>query len=127
MGSRQKDNATIPPVLIYAPPVFSIVLYTISLIVGLVGNVIIILAYVTSKTLRQPSNAYVINLAVADLAVTLRIVPGLYNPVALSGGSMFSDTGCYVFASTIILTCGTSLVNIGAIAIVRYISIVRPV
>lgn len=54
---------------------FLILIYTFIGIVGLVGNVMVLVLYFRYKTLRTPSNYFVINITISDLILLLTNIP----------------------------------------------------
>ncbi|XP_072046737.1 melatonin receptor type 1A-like [Amphiura filiformis] len=93
-------------------------------LVGTVGNIVVIVAVVTSKKLRVLQNVFIINLAVADLLVT-----ALVNPFAVIGaldmGKLFYRLPalCEFIATMVVTSCGCSIWSISAVSVNRYIYI----
>ena len=92
---------------------------------GTVGNLCIIAAVFLRKSLRVSSNAFIVNLAVADLIVTAYIMPlgistsqGLVSPLDV-------DFLCDFNACLIVTTCGVSTQSLMFIAIERYLHVCK--
>ena len=69
---NQTINATSAPyALAYGERVFGAIIVIIVSVVGIFGNSMIILSVIISKKLRTSTNAFVVNLGVADLLTCL--------------------------------------------------------
>ena len=91
---------------------------------GAAGNLFIIGAVLLRPNLRTRGNAFVINLAVADLIVTGYIMP---LGIATSQYKLkpFSDVLCDFNAFLVVTTCGVSTQSLMLIAIERYFHVCR--
>ena len=91
---------------------------------GAAGNLFIIGAVLLRPNLRTRGNAFVINLAVADLIVTGYIMP---LGIATSQYKLkpFSDALCDFNAFLVVTTCGISTQSLMLIAIERYFHVCR--
>ena len=96
----------------------------IMMLSGTVGNILVIVSVMTHRKLRVLSNTFIINLAVSDLMVSVGVnISGL---LALkSEGSFFKSKPylCEFFGFLCIVACLSSIMNIAAIAINRYVKI----
>lgn len=107
--------------------VLSIVFLTalsLSCIVGIIGNTLVIGAIVVSKKLRTTGNMFIVNLAIADFVVVGIVEP--FNMVGIIvGGSFFIDHiwMCHTVAIICVLACVCSMMNLAAISINRYVMI----
>lgn len=93
---------------------------------GLFGNSLVIFAVYVSRKLRNATNVFVVNLAVADLITCFFIIP---NVIALLARYEwpFADWIC-ASSAAILMTCvGVSLYTLGAISINRFILITKTV
>ncbi|XP_064616744.1 tyramine receptor Ser-2-like [Liolophura sinensis] len=99
-----------------------IIMLLIVSVTGTSGNLLTILAVITHPNLRKMSNVYILNLAVVDLTVSLFLTP-------ISVHTMLHNVqppGCSTVLPFISMLCTTvSLLNLSAIAVNRYIAIVR--
>ncbi|XP_072179354.1 melatonin receptor type 1A-like [Diadema setosum] len=92
-------------------------------ILGTFGNIMIIAAVILHSRLRNIGNLFIVNLAVADLGVSIIV------NLASVTGSIWSEAGifirnqwlCEMIAVICIITCSCSLWSIAAIAFNRYV------
>ena len=105
---------------------------TVTLVVaalGIIGNSLVIGAILVHKRLRVLSNAFIINLAVADLLVAGVIHP--FTALGIIRGKDFfyqkdsdqSTDFCEFLSSFCVISCTTSVFSIATVAINRYIYI----
>ncbi|XP_004703129.1 histamine H4 receptor [Echinops telfairi] len=87
----------------------------------ILGNAVVILAFVVDKTLRHRSNYFFLNLAISDFFVGMISIP-LYIPYALFKWSL-RDGLCTFWLIIDYLLCTTSVYNIVLITYDRYQSI----
>ncbi|XP_031624822.1 opsin, ultraviolet-sensitive-like [Contarinia nasturtii] len=86
--------------LTYAEPAASLHLligtfYTAFMVCGLIGNGLVIWIFATSKSLRTPSNLFVINLAVCDFLMMSKIPMLIYN--SFKQGMALGSVWCEVY------------------------------
>ncbi|XP_071795144.1 alpha-1B adrenergic receptor-like [Asterias amurensis] len=93
---------------------------------GFVGNVLVILAVVLSNKLQTRTNAFVVNLATADL-VTCLTAP--FTAVALFSmkGWPMPEEVCSVAAAVGFASLGCSIMNLAAISINRFVLITKSI
>ncbi|NXL86155.1 ADRA2 protein, partial [Alectura lathami] len=97
-----------------------LVLFTIA------GNVLVILAVLTSRSLRAPQNLFLVSLAAADILVATLIIPfSLANE--LLGYWYFQKTWCEIYLALDVLFCTSSIVHLCAISLDRYWSVSRAI
>ncbi|NXC49198.1 ADA2B protein, partial [Penelope pileata] len=97
-----------------------LVLFTIA------GNVLVILAVLSSRSLRAPQNLFLVSLAAADILVATLIIPfSLANE--LLGYWYFQKTWCEIYLALDVLFCTSSIVHLCAISLDRYWSVSRAV
>ncbi|XP_070557380.1 melatonin receptor type 1B-B-like [Ptychodera flava] len=112
-----------------ANPSFIIVyllIQTLLMVFGTLGNILVLLAFVLTKKLRSVTNVFIFNLALSDLAVTAFILP--FNVVGIVKTHRFfavNSALCEVVAFVCVTSCVASLWNIMAISLNRYIHICR--
>ncbi|XP_038045218.1 G-protein coupled receptor moody-like [Patiria miniata] len=94
-------------------------------LVGIIGNSLVILAVLLSKKLRTTTNAFVVNLSIADL-LTCLVIP--WDAVALLGkdGLPVGEWICSIVAAVIFTTVGCSICTLASIATNRLLLITRP-
>nr|BAQ54948.1 opsin, short-wavelength sensitive type [Indolestes peregrinus] len=69
--------------------------YAVVLVVGMLGNVLVLWVFMTTKSLRSPSNLFVANLAVFDTLMMSKLPMFVVNSVV--GGQYFGKIGCDIF------------------------------
>ncbi|CAM1312896.1 Uncharacterised protein r2_g2336 [Pycnogonum litorale] len=92
-------------------------LYSLLMIFGITGNSAMIWIYSTTKSLRRPSNYFVVNLAVSDLMMNLKMPIFVVN--SFYKGPALGTTGCLIFGFTGLLSGGLSIYSIAAMAFER--------
>ncbi|KAI5622093.1 alpha-2B adrenergic receptor [Silurus asotus] len=91
----------------------------------IVGNVLVIIAVLTSRSLRRPQNLFLVSLAVADILVAMFIIPfSLANE--LMGYWCFSSVLCEIYLALDVLFCTSSILHLCAISLDRYFSLEKP-
>ncbi|NXY79162.1 ADA2B protein, partial [Glareola pratincola] len=97
-----------------------LVLFTIA------GNVLVIMAVLSSRSLRAPQNLFLVSLAAADILVATLIIPfSLANE--LLGYWYFEKTWCEIYLALDVLFCTSSIVHLCAISLDRYWSVTRAI
>lgn len=98
-----------------------------ALIVGTaVGNMLVILAVALVKKLQTPSNLLIVSLAVSDFMVALFVLPFATYKQLSEGMWLLSHALCDTFIICDVLLCSSSILNLCAISIDRYLVITRP-
>lgn len=99
-------------------------LYIAFMIFSLVGNGLVIWVFSSAKSLRTPSNIFVVNLAICDFMMMLKTPIFIYN--SFTRGFTTGHFGCQIFAFMGSLSgIGASATN-ACIAYDRYNTIARP-
>lgn len=99
---------------------------TAAMMMVVVGNMLVIVAIATEKSLKSINNWFIASLAVADLLLGLLIMPfSLAN--LLMGYWVFGDLWCELHAAIDVLLSTASINNICLISLDRYWSITRAV
>ncbi|XP_022104724.1 melatonin receptor type 1A-like [Acanthaster planci] len=100
--------------------------YTLVAVVGFGGNLLVILAVIMCRKLQTRTNAFVVNLAVADF-LTCNTAP--FTALALFSLNGWPEdvplTVCAVMGSLFFVGLGGSVMNLAAIAINRYVLITK--
>ena len=99
------------------------VCYMILAITGLVGNIFVILAVMFSRQLQTATNAFVVNLSVADLLASLTNTTWA---LSYFGWVTLSTTMCALNVIVNITSIGCSIFTVMLIAINRYVRITKP-
>jgi len=106
--------------------IISSILLTFMMIVVVIGNMLVIIAIATEKTLKNMQNWFIASLAVADFFVGLLIMPfSLANE--LMGYWIFGSIWCSIHSALDVLLCTSSIMNICLISLDRYWSITQAV
>uniref|UniRef100_A0A8C3NYL3 Muscarinic acetylcholine receptor n=1 Tax=Cyanoderma ruficeps TaxID=181631 RepID=A0A8C3NYL3_9PASS len=90
------------------------------------GNALVILAFVVDRSLRTQGNFFFLNLAVADLLVGGFCIP-LYIPYVLTGEWRLGRGLCKLWLVVDYLVCTASVFNIVLISFDRFICVTRAV
>ncbi|CAH8576073.1 unnamed protein product [Schistosoma margrebowiei] len=90
------------------------------------GNLLIILAFITNSRLRRITDQYIVSLAVADLLVSVLVLPLAIVRQNLGYWPFESDRLCQFWLSANIVLCMASILNLCCISLDRYIAISRP-
>uniref|UniRef100_A0A3Q3IM15 Alpha-2B adrenergic receptor n=1 Tax=Monopterus albus TaxID=43700 RepID=A0A3Q3IM15_MONAL len=99
---------------------------TFMMVLTIVGNILVIIAVLTSRSLKGAQNLFLVSLAAADILVATLIIPfSLANE--LQGYWAFSSIWCEIYLALDVLFCTSSIVHLCAIALDRYLSISQPV
>uniref|UniRef100_A0AAV2IUY7 G-protein coupled receptors family 1 profile domain-containing protein n=1 Tax=Knipowitschia caucasica TaxID=637954 RepID=A0AAV2IUY7_KNICA len=93
--------------------------------VGVTGNALVMYACACNKKLRTRPNYFIINLAVSDFLMAITQSP-IFFINSLYKGWIFGETGCKMYAFCGALFGITSMINLLAISVDRYIVITRP-
>ncbi|XP_075934399.1 alpha-2B adrenergic receptor [Anarhichas minor] len=126
-GARpcNRSTARTSPYTPQATAAFAIAI-TFMMVLTIVGNIFVIIAVLTSRSLKGAQNLFLVSLAAADILVATLIIPfSLANE--LQGYWAFSSIWCEIYLALDVLFCTSSIVHLCAIALDRYLSISRPV
>ncbi|XP_066545299.1 histamine H3 receptor [Amia ocellicauda] len=102
------------------------VLMVTLVVVTVLGNALVILAFVVDKSLRNQSNYFFLNLAISDFLVGAFCIP-VYIPYVLTGRWMFGRGLCKLWLVIDYLLCTASAFNIVLISYDRFLSVTRAV
>lgn len=106
--------------------VFASIIITILMIIIVVGNMLVIIAIITEKSLKNIQNWFIASLAVADFFLGLVIMPfSLANE--LMGYWIFGSWWCDVHSAMDVLLSTASIMNLCLISLDRYWSITKAV
>ncbi|XP_034563210.1 melanopsin-A-like [Notolabrus celidotus] len=105
--------------------------YTIGVVIlfvgitGMLGNFLVMYAFCRSRSLRTPSNIFIINLAVTDFLMCLTQTP-VFFITSMHKRWIFGKKGCelYAFCGALFGIC--SMMTLMVIAVDRYMVITRP-
>ncbi|XP_077462402.1 alpha-2C adrenergic receptor [Stigmatopora argus] len=92
----------------------------------IVGNVLVVIAVLTSRALKPPQNLFLVSLASADILVATLVIPfSLANE--LMGYWLFGKIWCDIYLALDVLFCTSSIVHLCAISLDRYWSVTQAV
>ncbi|KFP25148.1 Histamine H3 receptor, partial [Colius striatus] len=95
-------------------------------LVTILGNVLVILAFIMDRNLRHRSNYFFLNLAISDFAVGVFCMP-LYIPYSLTGKWRLGRGICKLWLVMDYLLCTASVFNIVLISYDRFLSVTKAV
>lgn len=130
-GSTELPNTTIyrdtyPSGYSVTQIVIASVIVTFLMIIIVVGNMLVIIAIATEKSLKNIQNWFIASLAVADFFLGLVIMPfSLANE--LMGYWIFGTVWCDIHSAADVLLCTASIMNLCLISLDRYWSITKAV
>nr|KAG5700680.1 hypothetical protein BaRGS_015510 [Batillaria attramentaria] len=95
-------------------------------IMTIFGNCVTILAVCTHRKLRTKTNAFIVSLAIADMCVSLLVMPfGIYQQMNNKVWEL-GDIVCRLSSSFDVMMCTVSIFHLSSLAIDRYLAICRP-
>jgi len=119
----QEDLATLMTIVPYLVPI----LFSLIIIVGSVGNILVVLVVSLNKTMRNNTNILILNLAVSDLLFLLFCVPFTAADYALTSVWYFGELWCKLNQTIIVCTAYVSIYTLVLMATDRYLAVVFPV
>lgn len=106
------------------------VLLTISvgflILLTVFGNVMVVIAVITSRALRAPQNLFLVSLACADILVATLVMP-FSLAKELMGYWYFGKLWCAIYLALDVLFCTSSIVHLCAISLDRYWSVTQAI
>nr|XP_006126232.1 histamine H3 receptor [Pelodiscus sinensis] len=102
------------------------VLMALLIVATVVGNALVMLAFVVDSSLRTQNNYFLLNLAISDFLVGAFCIP-LYVPYVLTGRWAFGKSFCKLWLVIDYLLCTSSVFNIVLISYDRFLSVTRAV
>ncbi|XP_056117398.1 opsin 4xa isoform X1 [Rhinichthys klamathensis goyatoka] len=93
--------------------------------VGVIGNMLVMYAFFCNKKLRTPPNYFIMNLAVSDFLMAITQSP-IFFVNCMYKEWVFGEMGCKMYAFCGALFGITSMINLLAISIDRYVVITKP-
>lgn len=91
----------------------------------LVGNLLVVIAVLTTKTLNTVTNSFIMSLAVADMLVAIFVMPFSIYTVIYNEWK-FGNITCDLWISCDVMLCTASILNLCCISLDRYFAITRP-
>ncbi|XP_068452001.1 neuromedin-U receptor 1 [Clinocottus analis] len=100
--------------------------YLLIFLTGLSGNVLTCAVIAKHKKMRNPTNLYLVSLAVSDLLVLLFGMPLEIYDLWRNYPFPFGEGGCYFKTFLFETVCFASILNVTALSVERYIAVVYP-
>ncbi len=100
-------------------------IFSLVMIISLVGNLLVFLAVYRNPRLRQPSNYYIISLALSDILQALYSMPLTVASLA-TGRWPFGSSMCFFSAICKLSLANISIYTMALMALNRYYKIVKP-
>uniref|UniRef100_A0A3Q3RVR5 Adrenoceptor alpha 2C n=2 Tax=Mastacembelus armatus TaxID=205130 RepID=A0A3Q3RVR5_9TELE len=121
------SNSTGPPVQYTQLAICALAgLVSFLILFTIVGNVLVVIAVLTSRALKPPQNLFLVSLASADILVATLVMPfSLANE--LMGYWFFGKIWCDIYLALDVLFCTSSIVHLCAISLDRYWSVTQAV
>lgn len=104
---------------------FLAILYGFISLVAVFGNGLVILVVLKKKNMQTLTNIFIANLAFADVALGIFVIPFQFQAVVLQRW-VFSDFMCNVAPFVKILSVNVSVLTLTLIAIDRYMAVIHP-
>lgn len=105
-------------------PVTSV--YLLIFLTGLSGNLLTCAVIARHKKMRNPTNLYLVSLAVSDLLVLLFGMPLEIYDLWQNYPFPFGEGGCYFKTFLFETVCFASILNVTALSVERYIAVLHP-
>jgi hypothetical protein len=118
-------SATFPAPLLSLSFALETVALGLMILLTIGGNLLVIVAVVSSPKLRSPTYYLIVNLAVADLLLGITVLP-LSATLELSGVWLLGSSACSVWTALDVLCCTASILSLCCISVDRYIGVSRP-
>ncbi|KAM6445087.1 histamine H3 receptor-like [Rhynochetos jubatus] len=127
-GTCNATLSTEPPSYQFSLGVLVLLAFLMVLLalVTILGNVLVILAFIMDRNLRHRSNYFFLNLAISDFAVGAFCMP-LYIPYSLTGKWHLGRGVCKLWLVMDYLLCTASVFNIVLISYDRFLSVTKAV
>lgn len=98
------------------------IVLTVFILVAIVGNILVILSVVCNKHLQTVTNFFIVNLAIADLLLSIIVLP-FSASLEVLGCWVFGRVFCNIWAAVDVLCCTASILSLCIISIDRYIGV----
>ncbi|XP_069786665.1 C-C chemokine receptor type 6a [Narcine bancroftii] len=102
--------------------IFITILYSITTVIAIIGNGLVVLTYLFYKGIRSMTDVYLMNLAIADIFFVITLP---FRAVEVTEGWIFDDIGCKILESIYSINFYSGMFLLTVISIDRYISIVH--
>lgn len=95
---------------------------SVFILVAIVGNLLVILSVVCNKHLQTVTNFFIVNLAMADLLLSIVVLP-FSASLEVLGCWVFGRVFCNIWAAVDVLCCTASILSLCIISVDRYIGV----
>ncbi|XP_013780061.1 thyrotropin-releasing hormone receptor-like [Limulus polyphemus] len=96
-------------------------------VIGVLGNIMVVLVVLRTRSMHSPTNCYLVSLSIADLMVLISSVPNeILSYFLLSDEWIWGRVGCALFIFLQYLGINASSLSITAFTVERYIAICHP-
>ncbi|XP_052783141.1 orexin receptor type 2-like [Mya arenaria] len=102
-----------------------VVVYVITFLVGVLGNILVCFAVCRNKDLQTHTNIFIVNLAVADLTVIVVLLPSALS-VDVTDTWLFGGAMCKISIAIGTMCITVSILTLCAISIERWYAICQP-
>lgn len=92
------------------------------ILAAIVGNILVILSVLCNKHLQTVTNFFIVNLAIADLLLSIIVLP-FSASLEVLGCWVFGRIFCNIWAAVDVLCCTASILSLCIISIDRYIGV----
>ncbi|KAM7177228.1 histamine H4 receptor [Macrochelys suwanniensis] len=124
--STTSSTSNLEPQFTLVALVLLAVLMVLLALITVLGNGLVILAFLVNKNLRHRSNYFFLNLAISDILVGAFCIP-LYIPYILTGKWIFGRILCKLWLVVDYLMCTASAFSIVLISYDRFLSVTKAV
>ncbi|KAM9813881.1 neuromedin-U receptor 2 [Neosynchiropus ocellatus] len=100
--------------------------YLLIFLTGLIGNLLTCAVIAKHKKMRNPTNLYLLSLAVSDLLLLVFGMPLEIYDLWQNYPFPFGEAGCYFKTFLFETVCFASILNVTALSVERYIAVVHP-
>ncbi|XP_053723824.1 neuromedin-U receptor 2-like [Synchiropus splendidus] len=100
--------------------------YLLIFLTGLIGNLLTCAVIAKRKKMRNPTNLYLLSLAVSDLLLLVFGMPLEIYDLWQNYPFPFGEAGCYFKTFLFETVCFASILNVTALSVERYIAVVHP-
>ncbi|CAL9704623.1 unnamed protein product [Knipowitschia caucasica] len=101
-------------------------IYVVIFLTGLSGNLLTCAVIAKHKKMRNPTNLYLVSLAVSDLLVLMFGMPLELYDLWQNYPFPFGEGGCYFKTFLFETVCFASILNVTALSVERYIAVLHP-
>ncbi|XP_056136380.1 alpha-1D adrenergic receptor [Lampris incognitus] len=95
---------------------------SVFILVAIAGNILVILSVLCNKHLQTVTNFFIVNLAMADLLLSIIVLP-FSASLEVLGCWVFGRVFCNIWAAVDVLCCTASILSLCIISIDRYIGV----